>query len=103
MNIPQAPSRSSIGNTRLRARVGLVTEDDEYGYKGTTPSAATQTIAIVSWVGAITGTALGAYHGYGRNRKSVGWAIGWGLLGGAFWPLVIPIMLFQGLGKPVRG
>ena len=50
---------------------------------------------IGGWVGSIAG----AYHGYKRN-DSVGWAIGWSLLG-AFWPVTIPIMVAQGFGKPI--
>ena len=45
----------------------------------------------------IAGTALGAYHGYKRNN-SIGWAIGWGLLGGAFPFIVIPVAYAQGIG-----
>lgn len=44
------------------------------------------------------GTILGAYHGYKRNN-SVGWAIGWALLGGAFPFITIPVSLAQGFGK----
>jgi len=38
-----------------------------------------------------------AYHGYRRNN-SIGWALVWGIIGGAFWPLAIPISLAQGFG-----
>lgn len=48
----------------------------------------------------VAGTASGAYHGYKRNRGSVGWAIGWGLLGGIFPFITIPVSLAQGFGKP---
>lgn len=42
---------------------------------------------------------VSAYHGYKRNGGSVGWAIGWGLLGGAF-PVLVPAVAFaQGIGK----
>lgn len=44
------------------------------------------------------GTVLGAYHGYARNQ-SVGWAIGWALLGGAFPFVTIPVALAQGFAK----
>ena len=44
------------------------------------------------------GAALGAYHGYKRNN-SVGWAIGWGLLGSIFPVIVIPVAFAQGIGK----
>lgn len=41
---------------------------------------------------------IGAYHGWKRN-KSVGWAIGWALLGGAFPEVAIPVALAQGISK----
>ncbi len=42
-----------------------------------------------------------AYHGYKRN-DSVGWAVVWGLLGGAF-PVITPaIALAQGFAEPKR-
>jgi len=46
----------------------------------------------------IVGMVSGAYHGYKRN-DSIGWAIGWGLLGGAFPFITIPVSLAQGFGK----
>lgn len=53
------------------------------------------------WIWAIASTAsagLSAYHGYRRNQ-SVGWAIGWALLGGAF-PVITPAVAFaQGFGQ----
>jgi hypothetical protein len=48
----------------------------------------------------MAGTGIGAYHGYKRNRGSVGWAIGWALLGGMFPVITVPIAFAQGLGKP---
>ena len=49
-------------------------------------------------VASLAGTAVGAYHGYKRN-DSVGWAIGWALLGGLFPVIVIPVAYAQGIGK----
>lgn len=46
----------------------------------------------------VAGVGMGAYHGYRRN-DSVGWAIGWGLLGGLFPFITIPVSLAQGFGK----
>lgn len=43
-----------------------------------------------------------AYHGYRRN-KSVGWAIGWSILGSTFPIVAIPVALAQGFGKPREG
>ena len=49
----------------------------------------------------VIGMATGAYHGYKRN-DSVGWAIGWGLLGGLFPIITIPVSIAQGYGKRAR-
>ena len=43
-----------------------------------------------------------AYHGYKRD-KSIGYAVLWGLVGGIFWPIAVPIALAQGFGKPAKG
>lgn len=48
----------------------------------------------------LAGAGSGAYHGYKRNRGSIGWAIGWFLLGGLFPVVTIPVSLAQGFGKP---
>jgi hypothetical protein len=40
-----------------------------------------------------------AYHGYRRNN-SIGWAIGWAILGGAFPIIGWPVAIAQGFGKP---
>lgn len=58
-----------------------------------------QSLVDVYPVLAAAGMAVGAYHGYKRDR-SVGWAIGWGFLGGMFPYFVIPIALAQGIGTP---
>lgn len=58
-----------------------------------------ETVGHVLGVLSIAGTALGAYHGYRRN-DSVGWAILWGLLGGAVPFITIPVAFAQGFGKP---
>lgn len=46
----------------------------------------------------VAGTVTGAYHGYRRN-DSIGWAVAWGLLGGLFPYITIPISVAQGYGK----
>lgn len=56
-------------------------------------------VGAVARVLGLAGTALGAYHGYKRN-DSVGWAIVWGLLGGAVPFITIPVAFAQGFGKP---
>jgi len=49
----------------------------------------------------VVGMGVGAYHGYKRNN-SVGWAVGWAILGGMFPIIVIPVAFAQGIGKPKR-
>lgn len=49
-------------------------------------------------IASVAGTALGAYHGY-RRDGSVGWALLWGLFGGALPVFAIPVMVAQGVGK----
>ncbi len=53
-------------------------------------------------LGSLAGGVVGAYHGYKRHRGSIGWAIGWSLLGGLFWPIALPVAYAQGVGKPMR-
>jgi len=62
----------------------------------------TSTIDTLAWLGRIGGTVSGAYHGYKRNNESIGWGIGWALLGNIFWPVTIPVSLAQGFGKPAK-
>ncbi len=56
-------------------------------------------LGTIQQLGSTAGVVLGAYHGYKRN-DSVGWAIGWALLGGLFWPITIPVSIAQGFGQP---
>lgn len=58
-------------------------------------------LALSAWTigGMISGPAM-AYHGYKRNNGSVGWALGWGLLGWLFFPVTPAIAVAQGFGKP---
>ena len=53
----------------------------------------------VWYAASVAGVSAGAYHGYKRN-DSVGWAIGWALLGGVFPFITIPVSLAQGFAKP---
>lgn len=46
----------------------------------------------------IAGAGIGAYHGYKRN-DSVGWAIGWGVLGAMFPVITSAVAFAQGVGK----
>ena len=55
-------------------------------------------VSAVYGIGTLAGMVGGAYHGYKRNGDSVGWAIGWALLGG-LWPITIPVMIAQGFGE----
>ena len=46
----------------------------------------------------LTGAIAGAYHGYKRN-DSVGWALGWSVLGSFLPFLTIPLSIAQGFGQ----
>ena len=64
-----------------------------YGVSERAPAVAVAYAAV-----ATASVAASAYHGYRRN-DSVGWAIWWALMGGAF-PVITPaIALAQGFGK----
>jgi hypothetical protein len=56
-------------------------------------------IQAIRYVGQIVGTSLGAFHGYRRTGGKMWPAIGWALMGGIFWPIVIPVIVAQGPGK----
>lgn len=49
---------------------------------------------LLAW----TGVGVSAYHGYKRN-DSVAWAIAWGLSGGYFPFITVPVALAQGYGE----
>ena len=49
-------------------------------------------------VGSSVSVPLLVYHGYKRN-ESVGWAIVWGLVGGGFWVIGLPLAFAQGFAK----
>ena len=80
-------SKSSAGNS--------LAPSDENG--DVTPEKM-KTAMIVWGIASTVSMAASAYHGYKRNN-SVGWALGWGLLGGTF-PVITPVIaLAQGFGK----
>lgn len=62
------------------------------------PVGASLEISATRQVIGAAGAAAGAYHGYKRN-KSVGWAVGWALLGGIVPIITVPLSLAQGFGK----
>ena len=46
--------------------------------------------------------AVSAFHGYRRHRGSLGWALGWAVMGSLF-PVITPTIAFaQGYGQPMR-
>jgi hypothetical protein len=64
------------------------------------PQTTTADSSLPAWweMLSIAGGAVGAYHGWKRD-ESIGWAIGWGVLGVLFPVIVIPVALAQGIGK----
>lgn len=102
---------SQTGRLNLKTLVHLPSTgaDDAPAASATTPATPPTPVAVqaVNAVGRGVWSVVGAasvavstYHGYRRNNGSVGWAIGWGLLGGIF-PIITPaVAVAQGLGKP---
>jgi len=90
--LPWAAANNKAGKFQLLGRVGKFQLLGQNG-EGL-PLWARLAIGTLGTVG----MAAGAYHGYKRNN-SVGWAIGWALLGGMFPVITIPVSLAQGFGK----
>lgn len=86
----QAPHQGQISPVELQAaRLA--------GYEEVSPAARIAlNVAGIAIVTALT------YHGYKRNKGSVGWALAWGLGGGLVWPITLPIAFFQGYAKPAK-
>lgn len=82
----------SLAAQRDRARIG----------QRDAALATNETLWAIYGAAGLAGTALGAYHGYRRNN-SLGWALAWGVLGGMFPFVTVPVALAQGLGQPYRG
>jgi hypothetical protein len=58
---------------------------------------------MLAWtVLSVAGLTTGVYHGYKRNKGSVGWALVWGILGSTFPFVTIPISVAQGYAKPAK-
>lgn len=69
-----------------------------YNHVGDSTSTIDSSIAS-SGLWSAAGAAIGAYHGYKRN-KSVGWALVWGMFG-AISPIITSAVAFaQGIGTP---
>ncbi len=50
----------------------------------------------------MTSGALSAYHGFKRNHDSIGWGLGWGLLGLTF-PILTPLLaVAEGYALPLE-
>lgn len=64
-------------------------------------SGLSKTLIAVHAVASIAGATIGAYHGYRRN-DSIGWAIGWSLIGSLVPYIVLPVAFAQGLGERKR-
>lgn len=95
-------SPDGLGMTVREAPHNWLGEDAPPAPAAPVLSGTRRVLAAAYAVAGVAGTALGAYHGYKRNN-SVGWAIGWAVLGGIFPVIVIPLAYAQGLGERKRG
>jgi len=90
-----AVSDDELEHIDLSADLGLRSGDDSIGATDPEKSRAW----IWFWtLASVAGMGTGAYHGYKRN-DSVGWAIGWAVVGGIFPVVTIPVSIAQGFGK----
>ena len=80
-------------------RTPVVSTTSSYAGALTDSCAKSPTACLVTKVLHTAGLVAGVFHGYRRNR-SIGWAIGWGLLGSIFPYITIPVAFAQGFGKP---
>lgn len=91
------PAGGLVPNLGAAADGGMVTTEtvswSPYGYLS--PGARWALMAVQT-----ASAAACAYHGYKRNGSSTGWAIGWFILGGMFFPITPIIAVIQGFGKP---
>lgn len=55
----------------------------------------------LAWVGMAAMTVFAGYHGYKRNRDSMGWGLWWGLMGALVPPIPQFMALIQGYGYRV--
>ena len=54
------------------------------------------------WLLSVGALGAGTYHGYKRNRGSVGWTIGWAAFSAIAPVIAIPVAIAQGFGKPKK-
>ena len=97
-------SPDGIGSVRVAAPGEEWLGADDFATQSVAPTAnpARKALMVAYGIAGIAGAAIGAYHGYKRN-DSVGWAIGWSLLGSLFPVIVIPVAYAQGIGERKRG
>ncbi len=58
-----------------------------------------KTTMLINNVATLAGMVIGGVHGYRRNNSSIGWAIGWGLLGAVTPFMTTGIAFAQGFTK----
>lgn len=58
-------------------------------------------VASIAYGVSVLSAIASGYHGYKRNQ-SVGWGVGWFVLGGMF-PILVPVIaVAQGYAKPTK-
>src|SRR5262245_29612494 len=92
---PAAPTRYGdiIGRTPPGGNLVKVGQQDQAQPAGSSFEPMLSTLWSIA---SVAGTGIGAYHGYKRHNGSIGWAIGWALLGGLFPIITIPVAVAQG-------
>ncbi len=93
-NAPVSLARTAAGYAGLGGLAGMY---DYAAWRAEHPVAAVvlPAVSIASSIGC-------AYHGFKRNKGSIGWTLVWGALGAWFPVITLPIAVFQGYAKPAR-
>lgn len=93
-NAPVSLARKAVGYAGLGGLAGMY---DYAAWRAEHPVAAVVLPAL-----SVAGAIGAAYHGFKRNRGSIGWTVAWFLCGSAFPIITLPIAAFQGFAKPAR-
>jgi len=89
-----ASTMISLGADPYAVRQAL----DRSGQKDLKPMDNSRSLIVSLIVAASVGAS--AFHGYRRHHGSIGWAVGWGVLG-MFFPILTPaVALAQGFSRP---
>jgi hypothetical protein len=88
--------RTAVAQALIARGVNQGSISSALGFLNTTGKSTSTIWGLLS----VASAAASGYHGIKRNNGSIGWGIGWFLLGGVF-PVITPVVaVAQGFAKP---